>query len=206
MNITKKQFNYLALFTLFGFSAIGFAVIYFFQNKNPLSIFEMKYEWYWQILIGGIYGLGISFIAKQIIQMKWMSDISIFFAEVVRELNLSTTDILFYSLCAGVGEEVLFRGGIQFYLGIWFTSVLFIALHGYINPMNWKMSIYGLFTILLSVGLGYLYENIGMFSAMTAHFVYDVVMFLFLKNQKSNLLFPHRPDEPVIPKVHERDH
>ena len=187
MNITKKQFNYLALFTLVGFGLIGFGVIYFVYKKSPLSIFENGLDWYWQILIGGLYGLIISFIAKQIINSKMMADIRFFFAQIIEELNLQTTHILFYSFCAGVGEEILFRGTIQPILGIWLTSVIFIALHGYINPMNWRISIYGVFMIFLSAGLGYLYEHVGMISAMMAHFTVDVVLFSYLQKKNASL-------------------
>ena len=186
MEITKKQFNYLTWLTLVGFSALGFALIYFFQKKEPLSIFENGQPWYLQIFMGGVFGWLIGEVAKQIIKTKWMADISIFFADIVRELQLSTTEILFYSLCAGVGEEVLFRGAIQEWLGIWLTSIVFIALHGYLNPMNWKITVYGFFMIFLSAGLGYLYLYAGIISAMTAHFAVDVVLFLFLKNRLPN--------------------
>ena len=97
------------------------------------------------------------------------------------ELNPSFLNILFYSFCAGVGEEVLFRAGIQPLIGIWPASMLFVFLHGYINPSNISLSIYGLFLIIICSGFGYLFKFFGLTSVISAHFVYDVAMFSALR-------------------------
>ncbi|MBK7566807.1 MAG: CPBP family intramembrane metalloprotease [Bacteroidetes bacterium] len=43
--------------------------------------------------------------------------------------------MLFLSFCAGVGEELLFRGAIQPWLGIWLTALLFI-FYTDLNPKD----------------------------------------------------------------------
>lgn len=184
MNISKKQFNYLAWFTLLGFSMIGFAIIFYFQEKTPLSIFESEYNLALQILIGINYGFFAAFTARYIINSRWMKDLRIYFSGIIANMNLKTYHIIFYSLCAGIGEEILFRGAIQPFMGIWITAIVFIALHGYLNPMNKHIILYGMFMILVSAGLGYLYDLMGMISSMTAHFTIDVILFFYL--QKNN--------------------
>ena len=76
-----------------------------------------------------------------------------------------------------MGEELLFRGAIQYWLGIWLTAILFVAIHGYLNPKNWKLSIYGVFMTFAIVGIGYFFEYFGIITAMSAHFMIDVYLF-----------------------------
>jgi membrane protease YdiL (CAAX protease family) len=99
-------------------------------------------------------------------------------------MNLRVRDGIFLSLCAGIGEELLFRSGIQTYLGWQITSVLFVALHGYLNPWNWRFSVYGLlvlpFIILISIG----FYEFGLWFAVAAHFSYDAVLFTIMIKEK----------------------
>ena len=62
-------------------------------------------------------------------------------------MKITRTDALFISFCAGFGEEILFRTGMQHYLGILITSIFFVAIHGYLNPFNWRYSLYGLIVL-----------------------------------------------------------
>ena len=105
--------------------------------------------------------------------------------DIVRSMNLNVGDAIFLSFCAGFGEELLFRSGVQYYLGIVLTSVIFVAIHGYLNPKNWRYSMYGLivlpFILLLSMG----FETFGLWFAISAHFAYDAVLFIaMLKNKE----------------------
>ena len=70
----------------------------------------------------------------------------------------------------------------QYYAGIWITSIVFIAIHGYLNPKNWRLSIYGLYMTAVIVGLSYLFEELGMIFAISAHFAID--LFLFGKSEE----------------------
>ncbi len=102
-------------------------------------------------------------------------------------MNLSVFDAIFLSLCAGIGEELLFRGGMQFYLGPCLTSIIFVALHGYLNPFNWKQSLYGIVVLPLSFILGYGYEWYGLWFSIAVHFSYDLILFIsFLFEEKQN--------------------
>jgi membrane protease YdiL (CAAX protease family) len=104
--------------------------------------------------------------------------------DIVRSMNLNVGDAIFLSFCAGFGEELLFRSGVQYYLGIVLTSVIFVAIHGYLNPKNWRYSMYGLivlpFILLLSMG----FETFGLWFAISAHFAYDAVLFIAMLQNK----------------------
>ena len=174
--ISKKQVYFIGLVTLFGFGIIGAIIIEKTMDKPFLLIFEHGTEWYLQLLIGSIYGLATGWIAWMIIRSRLLKPVRNYYVELIQGLHLNKYEIVFLSFCAGVGEELFFRGAIQNLLGIWITSILFILLHGYINPFNWKLSIYGIVMVFFIAGLGYLYEQAGILSAMAAHFTIDVIL------------------------------
>lgn len=103
--------------------------------------------------------------------------------KLVSSLNLTFWDALFLSLCAGIGEELLFRVGVQFYLGVILTSILFVALHGYLNPKSWRQSLYGFVVLPLSFILGYGYEWLGLWFVVAIHASYDFVLFRLLDDE-----------------------
>lgn len=99
----------------------------------------------------------------------------------VQEMNLSVNEMVYVSLIAGISEEILFRGAIQPVIGIWWTSLLFIAIHGYIRLNSTTHVLYSLFTFALSLMLGALFMFTGLISAMAAHFIYDVIVLYGIK-------------------------
>jgi hypothetical protein len=99
------------------------------------------------------------------------------------EMNFAI--IVGVSLCAGIGEEIFFRGVVQPlpYCGVWVTAIFFVAIHGYLNPMDWRISIYGVYMTILIAGLGYLTDYMGLTTAMVAHTMIDVVLFSYLTKE-----------------------
>ncbi|HXH19430.1 MAG TPA: CPBP family intramembrane glutamic endopeptidase [Chitinophagales bacterium] len=181
LHFNRRTLFFLSLVTLFGFSAAGLTSIYFFQGKSIREFFGEGASWKMQLLRGTFFGLTAVMVALVLVRSRWFMPSRIFFTGLIAAINPSAVHIFFYSLCAAVGEEILFRGAVQPHIGIWPASVLFIFLHGYLNPFNWPITMYGLFMIIISAGLGYLYELFGIYAAMVAHFIFDVAMFSFLK-------------------------
>lgn len=184
--ISKKHLYFIGFLTLFGFGLVGALIIEKFIDKPFLFVFEHGIAWHLQLAIGALYGAITAFIAWAIIKSRLLAPVKNHYVELIQSLKMNKFDIIFLSFCAGVGEEIFFRGAIQHYLGIWITSFLFIILHGYINPFNWRLSIYGLVMAFFIVGLSYLYEFAGMLTAMAAHFTIDVFLLYKLTNQHQN--------------------
>lgn len=113
-----------------------------------------------------------------------MQKVRNFYGKMLQEIHFNWFEIAFLSLCAGIGEEILFRGCMQYYAGIWITSVVFVGIHGYLNPKNWRLSIYGLYMTIVILGLSYIFEEAGMIFAITAHFAID--LFLFGKSESED--------------------
>ncbi len=61
-------------------------------------------------------------------------------------------------------------------LGIWVTSFLFVLLHGYLNPFNIPLTVYGFYMVLVIGVMGLMTEHFGILSAMIAHTLIDIIL------------------------------
>ena len=179
----KKRLYYLSWLTLFGMSAIGILLIHYLQKKSVHDALLGGKDYYQQVISGLFFGGISSLLSLLLVKSRQLKSVRSFFENLMHEINPSFINILFYSFCASVGEEVLFRAGIQPlpWVGIWPAAVVFVFLHGYLNPYNISLTVYGVFLIVICSGFGYLFKFFGLTSSITAHFVYDVSMFSILK-------------------------
>ena len=186
--MSKTKLHLVGWITLIGFPIPAFLVLYYLEGWS-LSDF-LAFDDLNSIALGYGIELGIiyAFLATLILAAPIFKQVPLKMDELIRSMNLNYLDALFLSVCAGVGEELLFRVGVQYYLGPFFTSILFVAVHGYLNPFNWRMSLYGLVVLPLSFVLGYGYESFGLWFSIAVHFAYDATLFiLFIWVDKSQL-------------------
>ncbi len=174
--MSRKLIFRLATFTLVGFSGIGYLIIANFMDKNLLTLLEGNFSWFSQVCVGSLYGILIALIGWKIIALPILESTKTFFANLISPLRLSPPEIVFISFCAGVGEEILFRGAIQPFFGILLTAVIFVAIHGYLNPSNWRISIYGVFMTIAIVGIGFMTDYFGLLSSIIAHMMIDIIL------------------------------
>jgi uncharacterized protein len=180
----------LALATLFGMPAIALIADHF-SERIDLRASLIGYEPMWkQILSGTLLGVVIALLAIRLVNSDLLKPVHQKYAHRLGNFSLSFSEIILISLCAGVGEELLFRGAIQPFLGVVLTSMVFVAIHGYINPNDWRVSIYGLFMTVSICGVGFFALQYGLISAIIAHTLIDV--FLLKDMQDSD-----DKDEPV---------
>ncbi len=178
MEINRRSFFLIGLITLFGLGGLGLTLIHIFIPGGVAAVLKFGDPFLYQLFRGAFFGLIAALNLLWLINTRILDEARLFFTKLIHESGLQLPDLLFLSLAAGIGEELLFRGAIQPFLGIWPTAVLFVALHGYLNPMNPKMSVYGVLMVVVSAGLGYLFEYVGIYAAMTAHFVIDAILFI----------------------------
>ncbi len=157
-----------------------------FQETDLRTVLYAGSPWWQQIGIGLAYGSLGAYLGWRLIRLRKMRQISTLYTRLFQSLDLRLPDILFLSFCAGFGEEVLFRAGVQPLLGLWVTSILFVAIHGYLNPTNWRIFVYGAFMTFVIAGVGWLFTSVGLISAIAAHFAIDVVLLLFLTRNQEN--------------------
>jgi membrane protease YdiL (CAAX protease family) len=183
----KGRLTGLAWVTLLGFPLIGWIILYFFRD-DPLQImFRSSSSIPIQLVIGVGSGTLLGLGARWLITRRFLNDVGIKYARIIQNFGISGVGIWFVSFCAGFGEELLFRGAIQPLAGIWVTAIVFVAIHGYLDPRDWKISAYGLFMTLAIAALGYLTEHFGIWAAATAHMMIDVVLFYYLTRLKIKL-------------------
>ncbi|MBI2969068.1 MAG: CPBP family intramembrane metalloprotease [Bacteroidetes bacterium] len=173
MTFTKKLLYQLGVSTLIVFSLAGAISHSVMTGKPFMLIFESRYHWTVQVFIGAVYGWCAAYSALWLIRRDFMTPVRTFFTDLFMQFKMTQRDIIFISFCAGVGEEIAFRGGMQPSFGILFTSLLFVSLHGYLNPFNWRLSVYGLFMCVIILGIGVIKEMVGLTGCISAHFVID---------------------------------
>jgi len=186
MQISRKKILKLAAATLVFMSFLGYVIIELFHKSSLFEQLMGSFPWYYQIVLGSIYGLLTALLGWQLVKLPPLKETHIFFTDLIGSIKLSSFQIIFISFCAGVGEEILFRGAIQPFAGIWITSVLFVFLHGYLNPKNLPLMFYGIFMVLIISGIGYLAIVNGLLTAIVAHFMIDWVLITKLRNSYEN--------------------
>jgi membrane protease YdiL (CAAX protease family) len=177
VKFSRQSLFYLSLLNIIGMGALGFIIIHFSGKTTIARMLWTGAVWWKQVLYGSVFGLGTGGLGLLLVRRKSMSKFNLLFSDLFSRAKPGIFHIIFYSTCAAVGEEVLFRGAIQQWIFVWPTAVLFVLLHGYLNPRKIMLFIYGLFLILVSAGFGYLYYFYGIWSAITAHMLFDILMF-----------------------------
>ena len=147
----------LGLLTITSFPLVGLLLFYIISGDTSLFFesFESKINLIWEIIIGLTSGLIFGLSAWKLITSKFLEPVLKKYGQVVESLKLKLPTIIFVSICAGVGEEIFFRGFLQDYLGIIITAILFVAIHGYISWNDWRISVYGLYMTVIIVIIGF---------------------------------------------------
>lgn len=164
---------------------IGTIIIYFFQDLTIPEVFTNGAAIGNQLVAG--FGAGIVFglMAALLMMHPSMKIISedYFIVKEIKKIDLKSFDIFQISIIAGITEEFLFRAAIQPLLGVWLTSLIFVAIHGYISFKSAAHITFALFVFLLSTVLGILLIYVGIISAMAAHAVYDIIVLYLVRNK-----------------------
>lgn len=170
----------LGIGTLLVFGGLGVLLVVYVQGTEFISLLERGLPIGQQVIAGVVVGLLTAGMAWLIITRHFFKEQLAYYQELIQAFTWTGMRILFISCCAGLGEELFFRAGIQPFLGIGWTSVLFVALHGYLNPANWRISVYGVCMVGIIAGFGYLFEHWGIWTVVVAHTVFDWVLLTFL--------------------------
>ncbi len=96
--------------------------------------------------------------------------------EVLASATLSRGDVAFMSLAAGFGEELLFRGALQPWIGLVPSSVVFTLVHYWVPLTGIARAAYAAFVLAVSLALGLLCFRSGIVAAMAAHASVDLVV------------------------------
>src|SRR5690606_15773827 len=118
MSGSKTSFL-LGVSTLLLFGLGGILIIEFVQDTSFFRVLTEGSTLSVQILVGVGVGVLSAAIALLVITRKFFKDEKDFYYGLISKLNLGYGGMVFLSLCAGIGEELFFRAGIQPLIGIW---------------------------------------------------------------------------------------
>lgn len=177
--MNRKLVHILGWGTLLGFGGGGLALVYFVNNTCPLALLGSGAALYIQLPVGLTYGFISALLVILIMKHPVMALEEERYRKLLKPLDVNFTGIIFLSFCAGFGEEMFFRAFLQPLTGIWLASFIFVVIHGYLNPTR-PIFFYGLFLLVDIAGLGWLFDNVGPWTAVSAHFIIDVILLYHL--------------------------
>ncbi|MCB9197856.1 MAG: CPBP family intramembrane metalloprotease [Flavobacteriales bacterium] len=175
----NKRIVLLGGLTLFLFPIAALALEWLINGtlNNQKELFSDLDKLWLQIILGVSSGYIFGMILWRFIQTKLMRDVRNKYGNLIGSLKLNLPEIIFVSLCAGIGEEWFFRGFLQQFTGVILTSIIFVFIHGYLNPFENKVIYYGILMTLVIMVIGAMSVHIGIYSAMISHALIDVVLF-----------------------------
>lgn len=184
--VKNKKHFYFFILTVEPLLALISYIVFLFQKKPFASVFYADIN----PILGFAAGCGIGILVSVpcvlfVYKNKIFADVLEMFDELLDIFGLKMMDFIIVSLLAGICEEILFRATFQPMLGVWLTSFIFILLHGYFNPKNWKIFLFGVIMFAISVLIGFVYKWLGLFAAIGLHSSYDFLV-LFLLSIKKN--------------------
>lgn len=72
--------------------------------------------------------------------------------------SLTTRSIVLLALSSGIAEELFFRGAMQPVIGIWWTSLIFAALH---SGPKWALVAWSAWAFVMGLLFGWIFEYTG---------------------------------------------
>lgn len=165
------------------FCAIAAPIVWFTQPV-PLAVFTRPAAPMWQLVIGQGLALVAAIASYAVYRMTARSASTERTIETYARLDLRGLNPLWMALAAAVGEEMLFRAALQPLLGVWLTSVLFLATHVPVYRFRQldKATLAqaaGVFGV--SVALGFICQYVGLIAAMLVHLWIDIVGLLVVR-------------------------
>ena len=130
--------------------------------------------------LGALYFAGASISHRRIARQPSTKNI----VDSYSRLDLTGLNPLWIAVAAGVGEELLFRGALQPLLGIWLTSLLFVAAHARayrFDGLNRRVALQAFALFAISCFFGLVAECVGLLAAIGSHIAMDVVGLYFVK-------------------------
>ncbi|MBA4603714.1 CPBP family intramembrane glutamic endopeptidase [Thermoactinomyces mirandus] len=172
---SSRQVLYSFYITQFLILTVGVPVLWW-QGKLQKNYFSFDSGSMW------ILGLGAAalILLVEAVLIKWFPQSWMDDGGINRLLfkDRSLVHILVISFLAATSEEILFRGVLQEWLGIWVTSVLFVLLHTrYLR--KWLLVTVVFF---ISIGLGFLAESCqDLAPVIIAHSLVDFILGCYLR-------------------------
>jgi membrane protease YdiL (CAAX protease family) len=185
----KYTLFFLGAFTLIAFPLLSWIIMFIIPNSYQVSfdtLFQIHKSDYG--LIPLFLSLGIVFGLVVI----WLTELDYFeksmqkYKNLLGDYKLTVFYVFFLSICAGVGEEIFFRGVVQPVIGVWLTALFFVAIHGYFSIKNKRINIFALLLTCFIALIGWSAKEYSIWLAIAAHFSYDLVLLFYYRSTNEN--------------------
>lgn len=155
-----------------------------FYPHQLLDIFNIEPSHYYLLTIFTSVGIIFGLIVIWLTELEYFEKSMSKYRNLLDNYKLTTLQVVFLSICAGVGEEIFFRGALQPILGIWVTSIFFVAIHGYFSIKDMRVNIFAVMLTLFIALLGWASQMYSIWLAVAGHFSYDLVLLFYYKNNQ----------------------
>ncbi len=165
------------------FIIISLSVAFFYRHESILNFLTSGGSKGKQVISGFLIGLGIDLALYFILRVKRSEIIAL--SHLKPLTKSSYPSLLFTGMIAGIGEELLFRGTLQSFVGLWITSIIFMFAHAQfwaVPPISKGKIIFAIFAFSCGVLLGYVYITFGLLCAIIIHAMIDSFAFVYLKS------------------------
>jgi len=178
----KLRLSVMALSSLiYGAMSLTALLIMWFWHANITSSFVPPQDPKEIARLAGIglLAAGVLLIASHLFE-DWFRSYRRLRNLIMRLLGgISAPGAIYLAMLSAIGEELLFRGAIQPFAGLFLTSIMFGLLH--VGP-DGKISAWSFWTMLAGLLLGYMYEQTGSLMApMLTHFAVNTYSLLRLR-------------------------
>jgi hypothetical protein len=115
------------------YGAMGIVALLIAAGRGDPDVYRFGHEpAAWLLVAGPVFGgaLGLSVVALTRVATKywaWARELQASFHDLLGPLT--AREILILALASSVGEELLFRGALMPWFGVWISSAIFAALH-----------------------------------------------------------------------------
>jgi membrane protease YdiL (CAAX protease family) len=127
------------------------------------------------LVAGSVYGAASAWL---LLRAPFFAGARDLLAKIFRTAPVGLADLVWISVAAGIGEEMLFRGAIQPWIGIGWATAIFTLAHAWVPVRGAALAVYVVFVTVAGAGLGLLFAQAGLVAAIVAHAGIDFVVLL----------------------------
>lgn len=168
------------------YGALALTAVLFSAGRGDVDLYRIEGTSTTQMLLlspllGAAIGLLVVLLSRLCVRhFEWGRDLHRAFSDLLGPL--SNREIFILALASSVGEELLFRGAIQPWLGIWIQALIFAALH--VGPglrfLPWTASAF-----VLGLAFGWVFQWTGDLGApIVAHFTINYLNLHYIARVK----------------------
>lgn len=155
-------------------------------GRGDPDVYRIETPEAWQLLLGPAFGVvlglgvvGLTRVATR--HFQWARNLHTSFHDLLGPLT--GREIVMLALASSIGEEMLFRGALLPWMGVWLQAVVFALLH--VGPgkrfVPWTISAF-----VMGAAFGWLTvwtQNLG--AAIAAHFVINFLNLRYIVRERA---------------------